>query len=106
MIVKNDEDKLIFMASEEVQKLDPQVAEMKSVEWATPIAEELKLGNTIWLCDSVNTVNTTTSREESCSWDTYLEASVIRNRFNSNPWTIQWISRKFNVLVDAFPKLS
>ncbi|KAF3449834.1 hypothetical protein FNV43_RR05913 [Rhamnella rubrinervis] len=105
-MVKNDEGELIFLALEKVTKIEPHMAEIKAVEWASAIVGDLKLDKVVWLCDSMDTVNTVTSKEELCAWDTFLEATIIRGRFEANSCTMQWISRDQNYLVDAFAKFT
>ncbi|KAF3449704.1 hypothetical protein FNV43_RR10435 [Rhamnella rubrinervis] len=88
MTVRDREGKLVYLASEKVQNMEPNLAKLKAIGWATSIAMDLKLGFSFWFCDSLSTISTINSEEEPCSWDTYLEASTIRRRFRSNPWSM------------------
>ncbi|KAF3433571.1 hypothetical protein FNV43_RR24673 [Rhamnella rubrinervis] len=77
MIIRDSERKLVFLMSNVVQKMDPNLAELKALEWVIVIALKRNLGSSLWLCDSLAIVNVITNEEEPCSWNAYYKAANV-----------------------------
>ncbi|KAF3433898.1 hypothetical protein FNV43_RR25001 [Rhamnella rubrinervis] len=73
-----------------VPRMDPSLAELKAIVWATPIVRDLELGPVSWLSDSLVSVNIINSSVEPCAWGSYFDAMAARSSFRSNPWMLQW----------------
>ncbi|KAF3457398.1 hypothetical protein FNV43_RR02055 [Rhamnella rubrinervis] len=64
MIIRNGERKLEFLASRLVEQLDPNLDEMRALEWAFKIGMERNLGHALWFCNSLSTVKAINNKEE------------------------------------------
>lgn len=66
MVVRNDQGKLLYMASKLTSGPSAFSAEVKAPVWASAFAKEANWRNVIWSSDAKEVVHDVTMKEEPC----------------------------------------
>lgn len=84
MVVRNDEGRLVFIASLWGEETEPTKAELEALVWAARLAGENGWECVDWKFDAQAVVNEIRSLEDPCGWETGYLILSARRRFNSN----------------------
>lgn len=60
----------------------------------------------VWMCDAINVVWDVLDPKEPCVGKSWHNLLVVKGKFKTHPWTIQWEPMSLNGLADAAAKFS
>ena len=106
LVVRDEQGRVVFLASQLESAENAMVAELKALVWALQIAKERSWQQVVWSSDAKTIVDEVLASYEPCGWESRYSILLCRKLLQERSWILVWNARSSNTVADVTAKFT